>query len=48
MPPGQLYNLETDPDETINLYSKYPEIVTKLKGQFEVFKKSGRSVQLYK
>jgi arylsulfatase A len=25
--PGQLYNLETDPGETTNLYSKHPQIV---------------------
>lgn len=44
--PGQLYNLETDPGETINLYSIYPEIVKKLKEQLEEFKKSGRSAPL--
>ena len=44
--PGQLYNLETDPDETKNLYSKYPEIVKKLKKQLESFKNSGRSAPL--
>jgi arylsulfatase A-like enzyme len=41
--PGQLYNLETDPGETINLYSIYPDIVQKLKQQLETFKSSGRS-----
>ena len=41
--PGQLYNLETDPGATKNLYSKHPEIVKRLKAQLEVFKKSGRS-----
>ncbi|MBA7567727.1 N-acetylgalactosamine-6-O-sulfatase [subsurface metagenome] len=44
--PGQLYNLETDPGETINLYSKYPGIVKKLKAKLEEFKNSGRSVPL--
>jgi arylsulfatase A-like enzyme len=29
--PGQLYNLETDPGETVNLYFKHPEIVSELK-----------------
>jgi hypothetical protein len=41
--PGQLYNLETDPGETTNLYSTHPEIVKKLKEQLDIFKKSGRS-----
>ena len=41
--PGQLYDLETDPGETTNLYSKHPEIVTHLKAKLEEFKKSGRS-----
>ncbi len=42
--PGQLYNLETDPGETINLYSRYPEIVQSLKKKLEEFKECGRSV----
>ncbi|MCF7847622.1 MAG: arylsulfatase [Kiritimatiellales bacterium] len=29
-PPAQLYNLEKDPCQTMNLYSKYPEVVKKL------------------
>lgn len=41
--PGQLYNLETDPGETTNLYNKHPEIVKELKKQLEIFKISGRS-----
>lgn len=44
--PGQLYNLETDPGETTNLYSKHPEIVTTLKKQLDLFKASGRSAPL--
>lgn len=40
---GQLYDLETDPGETTNLYSRHPGIVKQLKGQLEQFKKSGRS-----
>jgi hypothetical protein len=44
--PGQLYNLETDPGETTNLYSKHPEIVKRLKAQLETFKNSGRSAPL--
>jgi len=44
--PGQLYNLETDPGETKNLYSKHPEIVKKMKAQLDVFQRSGRSAPL--
>ena len=40
---GQLYNLDTDPGETTNLYSKHPEIVKMLKAQLEIFKSCGRS-----
>ena len=29
--PGQLYNLDTDPGETTNLYFEHPEIVKELK-----------------
>jgi len=41
--PGQLYNLETDPGETKNLYSKHPDIVKELKARLDGFKASGRS-----
>ncbi len=41
--PGQLYNLDTDPGETTNLYFKHLEIVKELKSQLEEYKKSGRS-----
>ena len=44
--PGQLYDLEADPGETKNLYSKHPEIVKRLKTQLEIFKRSGRSSPL--
>lgn len=44
--PGQLYNLDTDPGETINLYSKHPQKVKALKQQLEAFKESGRSAPL--
>ena len=44
--PGQLYNLETDPGETDNLYFKRPEIVQELKSQLEKYKESGRSALL--
>lgn len=41
--PGQLYNLDTDPGETTNLYFKHPEIVNELKAQLDACVKSGRS-----
>jgi len=41
--PGQLYNLDSDPGETNNLYFKHPEIVRELKTQLEEYKESGRS-----
>lgn len=41
--PGQLYNLETDPGETKNLYFERPEIVKELKDRLEETKASGRS-----
>lgn len=41
--PGQLYNLESDPGETTNLYFEHPEIVKELKAQLDAFKTSGRS-----
>jgi arylsulfatase A-like enzyme len=44
--PGQLYDLEADPGETTNLYSKHPGIVKQLKGQLEKFTRSGRSAPL--
>ena len=44
--PGQLYNLDTDPGETNNLYFEHPEIVKELKSQLEQYKESGRSAPL--
>jgi arylsulfatase A-like enzyme len=41
--PGQLYNLESDPGEKVNLYSKRPEIVKELKTLLDQSKASGRS-----
>ena len=44
--PGQLYNLETDPGETTNLYNKHPGIVKELKTQLDTYRKTGRSAPL--
>ena len=41
--PGQLYNLETDPGETINLYFKHAEIVREMKALLESSKVRGGS-----
>ena len=41
--PAQLYNLDTDPGETQNVYTAHPEIVKELKGLLENSKTSGRS-----
>jgi arylsulfatase A len=41
--PGQLYNLDTDPGETTNLYFKHTEIVEELKQLLEKTRASGRS-----
>ncbi len=41
--PGQLYNLETDPGETHNLYFKRLDMVEKLKALLETSKVRGRS-----
>ena len=44
--PGQLYDLETDPGETRNLYYQHQAIVAELKHQLDKFVKEGRSCPL--
>lgn len=41
--PAQLYDLEADPGEKVNLYSKHPEIVRQLKALLDQSVSSGRS-----
>jgi arylsulfatase A len=41
--PGQLYNLDTDPGETKNLYASQPELAKELKAVLEQSRSSGRS-----
>ncbi len=41
--PGQLYDLETDPGETKNLYFEHPKIVDELESLLEASIESGRS-----
>lgn len=42
-PQGQLYNLEADPGETVNLYDKHPERVRQLSMLLERFQRQGHS-----
>ncbi len=42
-PKGQLYNLEDDPAESRNLWSKHPEIVERLTNLLEKYKQQGHS-----
>jgi arylsulfatase A len=41
--PGQLYNLDTDPGETKNLYDQQPELVKELRSRLEAARQNGRS-----
>jgi len=41
--PYELYNMETDPGETTNLYFEHPEIVNELKTEISKIIKTGRS-----
>ncbi len=42
-PPGQLYNLRTDPSETHNVYLEHPEIVTRLTAEMDRIVTAGKS-----
>ena len=42
-PPGQLYNMDTDPAETSNLWADHPEIVERLTALLEKWRTEGRS-----
>jgi arylsulfatase A-like enzyme len=46
--PGQLYNLETDPGETTNLYFQHPDRVKRMKSLLDQSIASGRSAPLSK
>ena len=43
-PPGQLYNMADDPVERNNRYDDYPEIVARLEGRLDTYRREGRSV----
>jgi len=42
-PQGQLYNLADDPGEQKNMYAKHPEVVRRLTGLLEQYRREGRS-----
>ncbi len=42
-PAGQLYHLERDPGESVNLYQKHPEVVARLERLLEDVRRTGRS-----
>jgi len=43
--PGQLYDMKQDPSENKNLYAKRPDVVERLTGLLEKYKKQGRSAR---
>jgi arylsulfatase A len=43
LPPGQLYNLETDHSETTNVYKDHPDIVERLTNILIEYRANGRS-----
>ena len=42
-PEGQLYDLESDPGETKNLWKEYPDVVAELQGLLIKYRETGRS-----
>ena len=44
LPPVQLYDMEADPGETVNLQGQYPEVVERLSALLEKYRESDRSV----
>ena len=42
-PPGQLYNVALDPDESENLYESQPEVVASLRSELETIRRAGHS-----
>ncbi|GAB5441383.1 MAG: arylsulfatase [Fuerstiella sp.] len=41
--PMQLYDLESDPGETTNLYHRHPDVVQRLKSKLDELRRTGRS-----
>jgi arylsulfatase A-like enzyme len=42
-PEGQLYNMLDDPEENMNLWSEYPDVVERLSNLLEEWEKAGKS-----
>jgi arylsulfatase A-like enzyme len=42
-PPGELYNLRTDPQESKNVYPDHPEVVARLSSLLDLYRKQGFS-----
>jgi arylsulfatase A-like enzyme len=42
-PVGELYDMHSDPAETVNLYSQKPEVVARLSALLERYRRTGRS-----
>jgi hypothetical protein len=42
-PRGQLYNLREDPVEKVNVYTYFPQIVSRLAALLDKYKSEGRS-----
>ena len=40
---GQLYDIDRDPYETMDVFDNYPEVVTELKTQLRAYINSGRT-----
>ena len=40
---GQLYNMETDKEETTNVYEEHPEVIAELTALLEKYEREGRS-----
>ncbi|MXX14450.1 MAG: hypothetical protein F4Z86_13560 [Gemmatimonadetes bacterium] len=40
---GQLYNMETDKEETTNVYEEHPKVVAELTALLEKYEREGRS-----
>lgn len=43
--PGLLFDMETDPEQRVNLYEKHPEIVEEMKAILKQYREQGYSVK---
>ena len=42
-PRGQLYDLDADPGESVNLWAEHPDVVVRLSALLDRYKRDGRS-----